>query len=441
MPDTTPKKLDISWKIAIVLGILAFITGFILLILYTTGVIWSGSDNNAVRVKLVPTDESQSRRLARSATTGELFGADIDHESMNIDELQYFIVRVALASGVTFNGTAWSAPTSELVLYERTDVDYSTYTYSNAVTDTTNYVNLMDRSAVAALNIGTTDLASDNNTYEYVIVQWMQPFKIKAAAYNDDGTVHFVTRAGTTNTQKTDTGGGGVYTYYQTTGATTFESTLATDAELMTVVFNSGGTTFKLSKGITIDSSKSYVVYLIYDPYQNLRAGVGDGTATGPGKLAQAVDADYNFWTAGIMDATAIVATPGDAITKKRYRIVLTGNDSNGNPIEYDYLLRVYFLDSAPTTVVAANLAIITKDGDFYAPAGTPSAAPSINGVSFTDGTGWSFLVWNGTAIVDAFETIDSGTCGVRMNAGSPNGDGSQITCAYALIDSESVAL
>lgn len=364
-----------------------------------------------------------SRHSNRSVAEGAQFGGDPNRTTLDIQSLQYYLSSIRFAEDLELNGSAFNNPTNSVTLFnnELGDVSmYESYGFDEAEADTSNYVDLLDETDVEA-KINQTLESVTPGTYNYMMINWAQPFKIRATAYDASGTAVLSTKSATSNEEITDSGGGGEYTYYRTT--TGDMTTSPSESELTTVVFNNGGAFLKLATPLTITAGGGpYRLYLVYDPYQSIRAAQIGGV----GKLAQVVDANDAWFSASLMNMAAVLAEQGDTIRRSRIRIVRTDTEDENE--QYDYLLQVYTLDRTPDVISAVNVGIVAKDGDTLLPAGAPQTATSLNEIALTDestsSSTYNFLVWNGDAFITGLDVSSTtgGTVTMYELAGSPQG-------------------
>ena len=392
----------------------------------TTWLLWPTSDNDddstvsipattksQMKIKFVP---DSSRTSARE--DGDQFGGDVNRETLDIKSLQYYLSSIRFAEDLTLNGSAWSNPSNTLEVYSN-ELDVSTYEnygFDEADDDTTNYVDLMDTEALD-LKLKQSIEIEETASYNYMMISWARPFKIEAIAYDENGDAVMATKAATSSEEITDSGGGGDYTYYRTTVPDMTNE--PTKSAPTTVVFNNGGAFLRFAEVLTVSPEDGpYRLYLVYDPYQSIRAS----NVGGVGKLAQVVDENDAWFSASLMNMAAVICKPNDIIKRSRIRIVRPSSDNVND--QYDFLLQVYSLERTPTVISAVNVGILAKKSDTFVPAGAPQTATSLNEIRKTTDDKYSFHVWNDDAFISNLDlSTDGGTVSVYELAGSPVAD------------------
>lgn len=392
------------------------------------------ADADKMLIKFVP-DSSRSARFSsadgsRSIDSGDQFGGDADRATLDIKKLEYYLLSISFAKDLTLNGSSFSNATNTLNLYTSNlnASEYNSYGFDEASADTTNYVDLLDETALAnKLNKEVT--ITESGEYNFMTITWAQPYKIEATAYNASGEAVMSTKAATANEQITDNGGGGEYTYYRSTVGTMTDD--PSTSEKTVVRFNNGGSFLRFAKPLTISADGGpYRIYLVYDPYQSIRAAKIGGES----KLAQVVDSGDAWFSATLMNMAAVVCEAGDVIQRSRIRITRpTSEDANE---QYDYLLQVYNLKKTPDEIAAVNVGILAKDGSDFVPAGAPQTATSLNEISqATNGT-FGFKVWNGDAFISGLDLTSTtgGSVQVYELAGSPQADNNIVAMNWSYI-------
>jgi hypothetical protein len=363
--------------------------------------------------------------------------------------MHYYLTGIQLAEDVTLNGTGWTNPTGVLTLLApKMEVDeYESYGYDEAVADEGgNYVDLMDAAAASSLDLVAERRGDADAGYNYLIVNWAQPVKVRATAYAADGeTVAMVTRAGERN--ETTTGDNGYVSHATHTPAALTEPV---PSELATVRLNNGGSIVRLARPVKVGEES--VLHLVFDPLQSVRASVGDASTQ-----ATLQDGLGNGFDVGLVGLTPVLARPDDVVMRERYRVRLNestlarhGGDTT-KATGYDLVAQVFYLERTPGEVAAVSFGTLSVDGDGLLPAGAPTQ-PFMIFYMEQAGESWSFLSYDRAPLVSSFVRGESGgtcavgclyqVCGSEMvSNGEAGADMATMDVDYEFIDRAAVRL
>lgn len=190
--------------------------------------------------------------------TGLLASRAEGYGDAGVESMSYAIWRIQLCDSISVSGTAYQSNGSCATLYS---APYSQSDYdSNNVTSP--YLDMMDMPAVkATINRG---VAISAGTYNYGLVDWFKPIRIK-------GSVELNNSAGTLRTRSTGTsvksGANGSGPYIETPDLDT-----ASEAEVATVLLNNGGAWLKFQDPFVYDGSEPVTIDLVFNP-DNLLKG------------------------------------------------------------------------------------------------------------------------------------------------------------------------
>jgi hypothetical protein len=328
-----------------------------------------------------------SFEMVSNQSASRMIGGAADRTGLTITSLKYYFTSIRLVNKVILEGTGYSMDASnphELgILQKSVPVDvYDNFALEEAQLDKTNYKELIGDGAFKP-EMGTNPEGTIGD-YNYVLINWMKPIKVTATAVDDTGSIYTKT---VSEIQLDDPGNMFV--------AVTTDMTVS-PAEEAIIMHNNGGSIFKLLQPLTIaKDSPPQKVTLVYDPYQNVRAGEGNG-----GTL---VDDLGHYFTIPIMDMSAIVSPAKDKITCEQYRIVLT---------DWDLWLQLYFVE-ADDVLRAANISVIAAEETAL-----PENAPMVSGIFFVSqgAQGYTFKMWDESSMVSNFAPSESGTCQVHTS-------------------------
>lgn len=177
-----------------------------------------------------------------------------------LKSLKYYFIEVQICKDLTTTGTAYNNPSGCISLYKGSDSGYNTYLAASALADTdpSHYVDIVDMATTKAkLNQG---LASNPGEYNYGVITWYRPLKVKAEVTLNDNTV-LVTKPGTETSTGTDANGFGQYY----TEATSLSGSAGTSEEAI-VTLNNGGNWFKFQNTFKYDGTEPMTLDLVFNP-------------------------------------------------------------------------------------------------------------------------------------------------------------------------------
>lgn len=177
-----------------------------------------------------------------------------------LKSLKFYFIEVQICNGLTTTGSGYNNPTGCVSLYKSSDAGYSTYLAAAATADTdpTHYVDLVDMpTAKAKLN---QSLASNAGEYNYGVITWYRPLKVKAEVTLNDNSV-LVTKPGTETSTGSDSNGFGQYY----TLASSLSGAAGTSEEAV-VTLNNGGNWFKFQNTFKYDGTEPMTLDLVFNP-------------------------------------------------------------------------------------------------------------------------------------------------------------------------------
>jgi hypothetical protein len=200
-----------------------------------------------------------------------------------LESLEYYITSVQICETMEAQGSGFSNPAGCLQLYSG-DVAGLSYGLEDDWTPladaaramTTGFVDLLNPSSRAALN-ATTELRQDHvRAYNYGIINWSLPIKVKASIPLADGTTVLYTHDGTT---QFETVGVDNWRHYFTSPSTPLD---VAPAEKAVVLLPNGGNWFKFQNPLTItqadiDERRQWVLDLVFNPEGIVKGFAGSG--------------------------------------------------------------------------------------------------------------------------------------------------------------------
>jgi hypothetical protein len=327
----------------------------------------SDSPRARATVRLVPVMEpTANKALGRRAASGM---AD------DLESFQVAVTSVFLAQGISISGSGWGAPTGTLSLYDVPGMTPSTITAANALNASNDpyFIDFMSAAGRARLASSGSFTEQHLGDYNFVVVNWAYPFRVRGAVDLGDGRkIH--TKAGPVDTAM-----------YQTRPAS---SMMDGPAETAVVIKDNGGTWFRFLRPMTLtpadlnttllvhdttrrDSLGNVIdtlvpagqlnVMLVYNPDGFLSGwdsaatpgGNGRGASiSGPGGVGN-IEVPY-------LDATVVPYRTGEEVWRETY--LFTGATPDARPVGFRSRLELYLVGD---NVVAASLrSLAGPDGE-----------------------------------------------------------------------------
>lgn len=202
---------------------------------------------HSATINLIPVLEpTQDRGLARRVGGGAAEG---------LESFQVAIEAVFMARDITITGSAWSNPRGFLGFYRAEGLmaaGHNVITGANAL-DAANdrfYVDFMTAAGRERIANTATYTEGELGEYNFVIVNWAQPFRVRGSVDLGDGRKVY-TKAGS---------------YDEARGATVAASDMFTGpAETSVAVKNNGGAWFRLLRPLVLTSADFDTTKLVHD--------------------------------------------------------------------------------------------------------------------------------------------------------------------------------
>lgn len=363
-------------------------------------------------------------------TFGQYVGANTSAQLLS---LQYYFYEVKICQDITVSGSGYSNQEGCVYLYGEgpatdgdTDVSgYENYTYEKASADTDplHYLDLTDMASVKeVINKG---VAVPPGTYNYGLIQWYRPIKVKAAIDVSHGKTYvtnedslFVDATVNLSQGTTDTAGLAVWE------------------------MNNGGAFFKFQTPWVYEGQEETVVTLVFNPDSILKAAVEyeiDGTT---GELKSSFDDTNAQMTPPLLQITPVVHKKGETVMKETYLLTY---DQDG--IAWNIRAEFYYIkEDTEKTVYGIDLRTLYTENTTVA----YSDPGQITNFSLSDG---NFVLkdWMGMEMFGNFKRLTSldeaGTltlncaaagifnlCSASSNQSTGGGGTGTLDVAYSLV-------
>lgn len=356
-------------------AILAF--GFVSCLGLTDSGSKGGKAAKRATVKLVSVSEPTA---APKALAKNVAGAS----ATDLQSFQVAVENIFLAKDISINGTAWNQPTGTLLFYNQPTLesapDHNLITAANALDPSNDkyYVDFMKAEDRQRISQGATFEESHLGDYNFVIVSWAKPFRVRAAVPLGNGqTVH--TRPGAT----VETGNAMAPYSTQMSG-----DVMAGPAQTAVAMKNNGGTWFRFLKPLTLSQDdlkgtrnrrdtlvvagdtlvKDTVVpigqlqvMLVFNPDQFLTAWDSLNAQNVPSVTELTGPNGIGNLKVPFLDATAIPHREGDEIWRETY--LFTGENSEMRGQFFRVRLELYTIGD--NLVAASTRALTGPNGEF----------------------------------------------------------------------------
>jgi hypothetical protein len=210
---------------------------------------------------------------------------------LTLESLQYRFQRIQICRDLQTTGSGYNNPTDCMTIYSEQDPEqYDNFGYDEAKADTTHYVDLMDSTSLEKLSSQLQLTSKDAHEYNYGVINWYQPIKVKASVT--------VAEAGQATSTTVYTKDGPMVT--ELIGMDNFKKFITRSAnvttgpaELAIIRHNNGGSWFKFAKPfvVTDDDIKNKTNFKL-------------DLAFNPDAIVKAVKNGGNGQIMGVPDAT-----------------------------------------------------------------------------------------------------------------------------------------
>jgi len=277
----------------------------------------------------------------------------------SLTSLQYYIQSIQLCENITTSGSGYSDTTGCVTLYENADSQevslYNSYTITEATADTNanHFIDFLSAEGRAKLEVSQ---AISSGTYNYALINFMRPIKIKAEFKDPSGTLIHRTKAGGTIVDRgTDSGG-------REMEAVKPSGTNAGDAEVMTYMLNNGGTWFPLLKPFVIASGESVLLDFAFNP-ENFATSLEQTSCSEPSVSGPYVWDVANCVTFD-MPYAKMSPIPRKAGERTKKEVYLITDYTNTGSSKSDFRIELYYNSAdADKSIRGVDGAVVMKSG------------------------------------------------------------------------------
>jgi hypothetical protein len=331
-----------------------------------------------------------------------------------LQSLKYAIFSVQICESMQASGSGFSNPQGCLELYSHSagelgyELDQNWVPLANRARQSDDgFVDLLDPSARDTL-ASATELTSDHvREYNYGIITWSLPVKVKASFVLNDGSLLY-THDGETIVE---TVGVDNFKNFYTKPAT---SLAVAPAEEAVVLLGNGGNWFKFQSPLTITAediseNRQWVLDLVFNPEGIVKGFAGDGLSLG--NLSERNEQNFTIRavTVPLLDLAPVPHRASEQVLRESYRAPM-----NVGGQAYDVRVELYSVDGDPeNTVYGVDVKTLVT-------AASAAVPPEFSKVSFIDkesDDSFTFKSFNSSPILTGFHRVteEGGTTTARV--------------------------
>lgn len=320
-----------------------------------------------------------------------------------LESLEYYIYSVQICESLTASGSGFNNPTGCLELYsgDRSVLSYDLNGDWTALADAARaredgFVNLLDPTSRATLR-GTTPLQVEHvRSYNYGIITWSLPIKVKATVALGDGSFLY-THDGPTRVQ---TIGVDNFRDYFTSPNTELD---VGPAEKAVVILGNGGNWFKFQQPLTItqadiDEKRQWVLDLVFNPEGIVKGFAGEGIAGSNIREQNEAGPVLRGINVPMLDLAPVPHRASEQVMRESY---LAHLNVSGNV--FDARIELYSVDGDATqSVYGVDVkSLVSRDGTSVPPELSKISSISVE----TDGS-LSFRSFTGSPVISGFHRV-----------------------------------
>jgi hypothetical protein len=359
-----------------------------------------------------------------------------------LESLKYFILGVSICESLEASGSGFQNPTGCLELYNgdrgaypyELDGDWTPLAQAARESDT-GFVDLLDPTARETLSKDTELGPEHVRQYNYGIITWTLPIKVKASFVLNDGT-RLNTPDGTTTFE---TIGSDSFRDYFTTPSTPLD---VGPAEEAVVLLGNGGNWFKFQNPLSIteqdiSEKRQWVLDLVFNPEGIVKGFAGEGSTRGNLRERNEQGTTLRAVTVPLLDLAPVPHRASEAVVRESYRASMVVGG-----VAFDARIELYSVEGDP------NGTVYGVDAKTLVTPASSSVPPEFSKISYiapeTDGS-LSFQSFNRTSIVTGFRRVtgDSGSttahvaCAQHENRAGAEGGAAIVVshCPAAMMD------
>lgn len=320
-----------------------------------------------------------------------------------LESLKYAIFSVQICESMQVSGSGFSNPAGCLTLYSNApgalayelDEDWIPLTNTARASDE-GFVDLIDPSAREALARSTELRAEHVREYNYGIINWSLPVKVKASFVLSDGSLMY-THDGETLMELV---GADNFKHFYTKPSTSLG---VGPAEEAVVLLGNGGNWFKFQNPLSVtqadlDEGRQWVLDLVFNPEGIVKGFAGSGISQS--NLAERNDQNTTIRsvTVPLLDLAPVPHRASENVLRESYRAPM-----NVSGHKFDVRLELYSVEGDPSSTVYGVDAktLITAD--------TTQVPPEFSKVSFVeqeDDDSFTFKSFNSSSILTGFSRV-----------------------------------
>lgn len=276
----------------------------------------------------------------------------------SLTSLQYYIQTIQLCNSIQTSGSSYSNPTDCIELYSNRDSLevslYNSYSITEATSDTdeNHFIDFLSEAGRAKLEVAASVSAG---TYNYALINFMRPIKMKAEFKDTTGTTIHRTKAGGTIVDLGSDDGGRQIEAIKPSGTT------SGDAEVMTYMLNNGGVWFPMLKPFVVAAGDDIVVDFAFNP-ENFATTTENVSCSTPSVSGPYTWDEGNCVTFNLPYAKmSPVPRKSSEVTKKEVYSITDYDTTSGS--EASARLEIYFNGGdADKAIRAVDTAVVMKN-------------------------------------------------------------------------------
>ena len=295
-----------------------------------------------------------------------------------LESLKYHVASISICESMDTNGSGFSNPQNCIDLYHREQSEFPMYGLNDdwtplanaARSDDTGYIDLLSASSRAQLGSATVLTHQHVRSYNYGIINWALPIKVKAKVAMNDGTFLY-THDGV---NKFEAVGVDNWRAYFTEPSVPLNTAPAEEA---VVLLPNGGNWFKFQSPFTItnadiDERRAFVLDLVFNPDGIVKGFTNSGAL---GTISQrGVAGARSDITVPMLDLAPVPHRASEDVMRESYRGTMSVDGSS-----FDVRLELYYVDGdAAGTVYGVDLKSLVN-------ADTTAVPPELMKISFLD--------------------------------------------------------